>query len=550
VRADLVLTNGKVRAGDARRSRHGALAVKDGRIVALGSAADAAGWAGPRTRTVDLGGRLVLPGFVDAHMHPICAVSELYEVSLADCGSVEECLGRVAAFATAHPESPVIRGYGWFPTRVPMEGMTAEALDRAAAGRPVLLNDDNVHAQWVSSEVLRRAGVGREEPDWPGAVVERLPDGAPKGLLHEAYPWVDRALPAYTAAQHEAAFAHFRKEIVSRYGITCLHEAGIYGSDAVLDAYERLERDDELGVRLQLAVMLDPDRPVGEQVEEALQVRRRFDGPLVRAVTAKLMVDGVIETRTAYLAEPYDDRPGFRGEPVWPPELLVEASRAAAAAGFQLHYHVIGDAALSLALDAVEAARAGGGGGARRARDLVTHVQVADPRDYRRMAAAGVAAVMQPYWFTKDPGYDAALHRLIGDRADRLYPMRSLLEAGVAVAAASDYPVTPPPDPLLAIQRGVLRRDPLTGVDAELWPEEAVSVEDMVEAFTIAGARANFLEDETGSLEVGKSADLVVLSEDLFALPPEHIHESAVELTLFRGRPTYSAGRFAGLAPG
>ena len=482
MQADLVLTNGSVYAGDARRSRHEALAVKDGRVVALGSAAEAAEWAGPRTRTVDLGGRLVLPGFVDAHLHPVCAVGELFEVSLADCESVEQCLDRVAAVrrrasrAAGRPRLRVVphaRAHGGDDRR-------GAGPRRARAGR-CCLNDDNVHAQWVSSEVLRRAGIGREDPGWPGAVVERLADGSPKGLLHEAYPWVDRALPPYTAAQHEAAFAHFRRDIVSRYGITCLHEAGIYGSDAVLDAYERLERDGELGVRLRLAVMFDPDRPVGEQVDEALQVRRRFDGPLVGATTAKFMVDGVIETHTAYLGEPYDDRPGFRGEPVWPPELLVQASRVAAEAGFQLHYHAIGDAALSLALDAIEAARGGRDVGAR---DIVTHLQLTDPRDYPRMASLGVVAAMQPYWCTKDRDYDAAVRRLIGGRAERLYPMRSLLDAGVSVAAASDYPVSPPPDPLLAIQRGVLRRDPLTGIDTELWPEEAVSVEDMVEAFT------------------------------------------------------------------
>jgi predicted amidohydrolase YtcJ len=155
---------------------------------------------------------------------------------------------------------------------------------------------------------------------------------------------------------------------------------------------------------------------------------------------------------------------------------------------------------------------------------------------------------MQPYWFTKDPDYDAALRRAIGGRADRLYPMRSLLEAGVAVAAGSDYPVSPPPDPLLAIQRGVLRRDPTAEIEnTELWPEEAVDVETMIAAFTIAGARANFLENETGSLEPGKSADLVVLSEDIVALPPERIHESEVRLTLFRGAPVFAAAEYEGL---
>ena len=547
MRPDLVLTNGSVYTGDARRSRHEALAVTDGRIVGLGSAAEAAEWAGPRTRTVDLGGRLVLPGFADAHLHPASAAGELYEVRLADCTSVDECLDRVARFAAAHPELPCIRGNGWYSTVVPGEGMTAAALDRVVPDRPACLNDDNVHTQWVNSELLRRAGVGRDDPGWPGAVIERLPDGSPKGLLHEAFPWVDRALPPYTVEQRVRAFVHFRREIAGRYGLTFLHEAGVYPDDTVLDAYERLDVAGELGVRLRLAVMFDADRSVAEQVAEAKEVRARFSGPLVRAATVKFFVDGVIEAHTGYLADPYADRSGFCGEPVWPPELLLEASRAAAAAGFQLHYHAIGDAAAALAVDAVEAARAAA---PAPGRDLLTHLQLVDPRDYARMAAAGVVAVLQPYWFTRDAGYDAALRRLIGSRADRLYPMRSLLEAGVAVAAASDYPVSPPPDPLLAIQRGVLRRDPLHEGDTALWPEEAVSVEDMVAAFTIAGARANFLEHETGCLEPGRSADLIVLREDLFALPPERIHEAAVELTLFRGRPTFAAGAFAGLDAG
>ncbi len=259
MQADVILTGGVVYAVDARRSRHEALAVKDGRIVALGSAAEAAEWAGPRTRTVDLGGRLVLPGFADAHLHPSFATVELFEVKLADCRSVQECLDRLARFAAEHPELPAIRGGGWYPTVVPMEEMTAAAIDRVVPDRPVCLHDDNVHAQWVNSELLRRAGVGRDDPGWSGAIVERLPDGSPKGLLHEAFPWVERALPQYTVAQRAEALRHFQREIAGRYGTTLLHEAGVHPWETVLDAYRRLEDDDELTARFCLAVMLDPD---------------------------------------------------------------------------------------------------------------------------------------------------------------------------------------------------------------------------------------------------------------------------------------------------
>jgi predicted amidohydrolase YtcJ len=547
MQADLVLTGGVVYAVDARRSRHEALAVKDGRVVALGSAAEAAEWAGPRTRTVDLGGRLVLPGFADAHLHPTFATFELFEVDLASCRSVEECLERVARFAAERPELPAIRGGGWYATQVPTDGMTAEALDRIVPDRPVCLHDDNVHAQWVNSELLRRAGVGRGDPGWPGVVVERLPDGSPKGLLHEAFPWVDRALPQYTVDQRAEALRHFQRRIAAPYGITLYHEAGLHAWETVIDAYERLGDEDDLSLRACLAVMIDPDEPVDEQLAAAAGIRTRLAGPLTRVETAKFFVDGVLETHTGWLKEPYADRPGFAGTPIWEPERLVQASVAAARAGFQLHYHTIGDAAVSQALDAISAARDGKPG----ARDILTHLEVVDPPDIRRMAALGVVAAVQPYWFTRDPDYHRAFRRLIGDRADHRFPMRSFFDAGVDVAGASDYPVSPPPDPLLAIQRGILRRDPTAPVEnGELWPEEAVDVETMVEAFTVAGARANFLEHETGSLELGKSADLVVLSENLLELPAERIHEAAVELTLFRGRPVFAAGPFAGLAAG
>ncbi len=564
MQADLILTNGIVYTVDARRSRHEAVAIKDGRIVAVGDDALVAECRGPRTRVVDLGGRLVLPGFIDAHMHPRLSTVELFEVNLSACHSVGDCLEAVARFAAEHTEQPVIRGWAWYPTEVPEGEMTAAALDRVVADRPVRLDDDSQHTQWVNSAMLRQLGIGRDEPGWEGAVVERLPDGSPSGLLREAWPWVDRATPRYDATAHAAALRNFQRTIAARYGLTTIHDAGDCPGDAVLDAYRLLEDRGELTARFCLSLQFDPDRPAGEQVEAAAGERARFAGPLVRAAAVKLFTDGVIESHTGYLAEPYADRPGFCSAPVWAPERLVEASVAAAAAGFQLHYHAIGDAAVSLSLDAIAAARQAGGPADRRAsgsaggssggpapgRDIITHLQLVDPADYERMAALGVVAATQPYWFAKDAMYDRLHYQpFLGEpRAGHQYPMRSLFDHGVVVAGASDYPVSPPPDPLLAIQRGTLRRDPLVpDLSSELWPEEAVSVEQLIAAFTINGAYANFLEHETGSLEAGKSADLVVLRENILELPAERVNEATVELTLFRGKPTFAAEAYEGM---
>ena len=570
--ADLILENGVVYTVDGDRSRCEALAVEDGRIVAVGAAAAVAEHRGRRTLTVDLGGRLVLPGFIDAHLHPKYATSELFEVDLAGCHSTRDCLDAVARFVAEHPAGAAVRGYGWFPTEVPEDEMTATTLDDVVADRPVVLTDDSVHSQWLNGAALRLVGLGvGAKPDWDGAVIERLPDGSPSGLLREAWPWVERALPDYDEDARMTGLRHFQRRIAARYGLTTVHEAGVYPGEPTIEAYRHLREEGELAVRCRISLMLDPDRPLDEQIDAAVEERARHTDLLMRTGAVKLFADGVIESHTGYLAEPYADRPGFRGVPIWEPDRFVAASVAAAAAGFQLHYHAIGDAAVALSLDAIAAARRSGAarvgesGRARRAargeaasgalparpgRDLITHLQLVDPRDYERMAALGVVAATQPYWFAKDALYDRTIYRpFLGERrAAHQYPMKSLFDHGVTVAAASDYPVSPPPDPLLAIQRGALRRDPMVPESSsELWPDEAVTVEQLIAAFTLNGAYANFLEHETGSLEVGKSADLVVLSGNILEIPVEHMHEAEVELTLFGGRPTFTGGPFAGL---
>jgi hypothetical protein len=546
---DLILTNGIVYTVDAARSRAEAVAVSDGRIAAVGTAAEIGELAGPRTRVVDLGGRLLLPGFVDAHMHASSATEELFDVALDGCHSVAECVATVARFAAAHPELPFIRGYGWSDTYTPRLGPAAADLDAVVEDRPVILHDDSYHSVWLNSAGLRVAGIDASTPDPDNGIIERLSDGAPAGTLREGPGYVaEQAFPTYTREQAREGILHFMRTVARPRGITTVQDAGLRpGRDAALEAYEELQRDGLLTTRFCLSIWLAEDRPLQPQLEAAVAERARHTGPLVSAAWVKLFADGVIEGHTAVLKEPYADQPGVRGAPVWDPAAFNEASVAAAAAGFKLHYHAIGDGAAAMCLDAIAAARAACGDAVER--PMITHLQVLDLADLPRFAELGVIALPQPYWFLKDELYHTRQVPYLGqERADLEYPMRSFWEHGVLAASGSDYPVPPPPDPLVAIQRAVLRRDPADDAAPPLWPEEAVTVEQAVASFTANGAYAAGMEDAIGTVEAGKVADLAVLSRDIFAIPPEEIADVETQLTVFGGRPVYAAGPFAGLA--
>ena len=317
----------------------------------------------------------------------------------------------MAGFVAGHPSCVVVRGFGWHPTRLPESEMTATMLDGVVADRPVCLVDDSEHSQWLNTTALRLVGLGRDSaaPEWCGAVIERLPDGTPSGLLREAWPWVERALPDYDVEARLAGLRHFQRMIAARYGLTTMHEAEVHPGAPTAEAYRLLDERGELDVRCLLSLSLEPDRDIDEQVAAAVEERARCAGPLLRAAAVKLFADGVIESHTGYLAEPYADRPAFCGDPIWQPDRLVAVSAAAAAASFQLHYHAIGDAAVALSLDAIAAARRASG--SAPSRDLITHLQLVDPRDYARMARLGVVAATQPYWFAKDADYDRDIYR-------------------------------------------------------------------------------------------------------------------------------------------
>ncbi len=537
--ADLVLTNAAVYTADAQETRATAVAVRGGTIVYVGSAAGAAVQVGPVTRILDMGGRLVLPGFIDSHAHPVSAAGALFGVNLQGAGSIEAYQKAVAAFAGTHPGAPAIRGAGWSNTLFPKTGPDRALLDAMVGDIPVVLSSEDGHSVWVNSIALERAGITEKTPAPPGGVIERDPrTGRPLGTLREnAASLVRGLIPGFTQRELEQGLEAYQAMALG-LGITTAHDASIEAGGDEPAAYRALEKTGRLKMRFRASLYVDPAQGP-EQVRVLVAERARNKGPLFQTNTAKIFIDGVIEGVTAYLKEPYAHRPGFRGRPLWKPDALKTMCAALAGQGFQLHFHAIGDAAAAQALDAVDFAETSSG--RRDQRPLLTHLQLVAPDDILRFKYLGAVALPQPYWFIKDDYYYNLQVPYLGkERADREYPMASFFAAGVPTASSSDFPVTVPPNPLEGIRAGVTRLKP--GVDDPreiLWPEERATLEQMIASFTRWGAYANFLESVTGSIETGKSADLIVLDRNLFEIPVADVARARVLLTLFQGRTVY-----------
>ncbi len=560
--ADTVFLHGAVHTVDARDTVAQAVAVRDGRIVFVGRDAGAQRLVGPATQVVDLAGRLVLPGFTDAHIHPTFgAIMELYQILLyPDEPSLPAYLDLVRSFVAAHPGMSAYRGMGWQDAVAPGLGPLASDLDAVVADKPVLLRSVDGHSAWVNSAALRLAGITRDTPDPKGGRIERLPDGTPSGTLREpaAIDLVDGVIPPYTEQQLRDAILHFQATVAQPFGMTQIFNAAvelgrgtITGGATETAVWERLARSGELTMRVRGAILLHPDEPIAAQIAAAGAERAKHTTSYFTTPTVKMLVDGVVEGHSAYLKQPYADAleyagdAGYRGQRLWTPERLDAISVAAAKAGFRLHYHAIGDAAVHMALDAIAAAEKATG--RLDMRPAITHLQLVDPTDVRRFRRLGVVAVAQPFWALKDAYYHAIQVPYLGQqRADHEYPLRSFFDAGVTVASSSDYPVTQPPNPLAGIETGVLRwsQDWVDGPDV-LWPEQRCTLRQMVRSFTSDAAWSIGTEKTAGSLEPGKSADLLVLSRDIYRIPPQFIGDlstTSVQQTWFRGVKVYDAG--------
>lgn len=537
VPAELVLTHGAIWTAAPTRPWAEAVAVREGHIVYVGDVGGVTRYIGAETKVLDLAGRLALPGFQDTHAHPLSGGLELGECNLYDAKTAAEAEGVIRAYAKAHPELPWLKGNGWQLPLFPDANPTKEVLDQIAPDRPALFYAADGHSAWVNSRALALAGITRETKDPKNGRIERdARSGEPSGTLREsAIDLVAAKLPAYTAEQRIGAVRRALAE-ANRFGLTAITDADA-GPD-YLEAYAALDRRGELTARVTAAIHSESGTPVEREVERLGAIRKEYrNGNRLAVNTVKLYADGVIEARTAAMLAPYLDRPGDRGPLNYEPDDLTARITAFDKAGFQIHVHAIGDRAIRVTLDALAHAREANG--PRDARPVVAHLEVFDPADIPRFRQLGVVASFQPYWALPDDYITRLTIPGLGPARSRwLYPIGSLMASGAVVAGGSDWTVSTL-NPLEAIQVAITRQEPDKQAGPILVPEERVDLPRMLAAYTINAAFANRLERETGSIEPGKAADIIVLDRDLFDLPATEIGKSRVLLTLLDGQAVW-----------
>ncbi len=535
--ADAVYLNAKIYTVDADHSWASAMAVTNGKIVAIGSDADMAAHTGNGTAVHDLQSRMVMPGIHDTHSHPSDAgVGKTIECSFLTY-VLDEALEALNGCLADIPEGEWLRGGQW------NDGLFAGTdkapktiLDEIAPNHPVFLMDWSVHNAWVNSKALELFGIDDDTPDPSGGVIVRdLQSGEATGILFDnaAYDY-RRELPAYTLEQRSGALAWSIEQIAS-YGITTFKEALV--TTANMEAYADLDGKDELPLNVKTHLTWKSSW-ANSHAEEVALIDSRVDyaADSIDTDFIKIMLDGIPPTYTAALLEPYEPSAAFgedwRGKLMHSPENLAADVIALDAEGLTVMIHATGDRSLRVALDAFAAARkANGDSGLIHA---VSHAARIHADDIPRFAELNVAAEMCPILWYPIPGLD--WESFLGPGGSRNWPVKSLTEAGALVIYGSDWPVVPTPNPWPGIESMMTRSDPAGTSDETLWSEQAVDLGTVLRIFTINGAVANKVGDSSGSLEIGKDADFIVLDRNVFEVPISDVGETQVLLSVVGGK--------------
>ena len=544
---DCLYLNAAIYTLDAQRPWVQAMAIRQGRLLALGTEAEVRAATQADAQVIDLAGRMVMPGIIDIHNHFVWAGrAELYEASFPPFLRLEQVLEQVRITAAQRPADGWVVGGIWGSGLMPeLTAQARLALDQAAGGRPVMLRDDSQHNRWVNTAALQRAGIGADTPNPKnGEIVRDKLTGEATGLLLEgASALVEMAVAQALAASPELdvnAAAHAIKRLNS-YGITGSQEA--MTTSPVMKAIKTLDDAGKLsawvvGSLPVVEAALDPS----EWGPTLFKLRDQYRSAHFRPDAGKIFLDGVPTSRTSAMLEPFlpDTTHGccYRGSTTLTLPQLARALADCEALGLPVKIHCTGDGAVRAALDAVEILRSFNGPGLMH---QVAHASFIDPQDVPRFAELNVLADMSPMlWF---PGIIVqAIRSTVPEaRVDHVCPYRDLVDAGALIAGGSDWPVSHNPDPWLGIQGLVTRRDPTGQFPGALWPEQALDLATALQAYTLNPARAMGLADVTGSLEVGKSADFIVLDRHLFDIPAEELAATQVLSTYFEGRQVYEA---------
>lgn len=538
---DLIVTGARVYTVNPDAPWAEAFAVQGGRIVAIGASDEIAALAGDATTVRELDGAFVMPGLVDVHNHHFLAgKEELFELRLPIGAHLDEIVAAVRDYAAGLPADAWVVGGPWASDRL-AEINTADALaqlDAAAGGRPVMLSDDSHHNRWVSTRAMELAGVTAEQH---GVVTDEA--GRVTGVLLEVagVPVAQaQAAAGGLSAADERRAARRGVEILNSFGVTCFQDAGV--SDHIMEALRSLDESGDLDAWVSTCMLINDEIFGFENIGERLVFSgEQFRTAHHRPDFVKIFLDGVPPTRTAAFIEPYlpDDAHGahFHGETLLKPEELTDWLRRVAEVGLSAKIHCTGDASVHEVLNAVETLRAEG---FTDTRYQVAHGQFIHPDDIARFGALGVDADISPFIWVPSPIVDAISLVRPAEQAHQMQPNRSLLDTGAIVAGGSDWPVSPSPNAWEGIHGLVTRQDPNGIYPGTLWPEQAITLEEAIVSFTLGGATAMGLADETGSLEVGKSADFVILNRDPFLHPATELIQTEVAETWFAGRNVYT----------
>lgn len=525
-----------------------AAAIRDGKFVFVGDAAQAGEWIGDSTSVLHWENRWILPGFIDGHTHACGGkTAQLYRAYLLDDDSVEAYLARLQAYIAQHPDEEVYSGMGWSNGVFDNKSPHAELLDRIEPNKPVILLSSDWHAYWLNSAALRAAHITSQTPNPMGGRVEKDKEGRPTGCLREtAMAYAANLYPKRSIEHYKHAICQ-AQEMFLAFGVTAFMDIALNldGSLDVFEAYRQLESEGRLKMHVFGGYLIDATANPAAEIRRAAELMNLTRGHRFQLTDIKVFVDGVVEGGTGFLSQPLANAPHDRGENRWADnaafqnlkDIIVLANRA----GLSVHFHTIGDAAVSVALDAIQCAQ--NETGLTHVRNALTHLQMVSKEQLQQIKALNVMAVVNPYWFFKEKGYfhEVEVHYLGSQRAHNQYPLRDIYDADIRVAMASDYPITPDPQPLKGIQIGVTRMN-LDGDQESLHnPQQRVCVEQLVDAATLSAAYQLKAENTIGSIECEKSADFIVLDKNILTLPPNEIASTRICKTFIDGHCVFDA---------